>query len=177
MGVSGPVSLDEAGFRGPPAGPAGGGQQSFGSSRLMTDDEITSQDLKLLRPVLDALFEDVVSKSSTASTTAANGAGPAPGGYGMSNALPHQQQYHPHQSQNLQQTSSADQLLATFPIALHKYQHATPIMPMVDNPGESFCPDVTKPTEFQHTHQALTNVDGTVVSLKIDKFGLKDAEV
>ncbi len=37
-------------------------------------------------------------------------------------------------------------------------------------------PQTPQATDFQSSHQALSSVNGTVVVLKIDKWGLKDAE-
>ncbi|CAD7956915.1 unnamed protein product [Amoebophrya sp. A25] len=59
-----------------------------------------------------------------------------------------------------------------FPIPNFKWQHANPIVPQ---PAE-ICEGADAQTEIQTTHAALTSVKGTVVVLKVDKIGLKDAE-
>lgn len=61
----------------------------------------------------------------------------------------------------------------SFPIPGFKYHDVTPIM---GHDGEIFCEETHEGTDFQHTHAALSNVNGTVVSLKILRMGLKDAE-
>lgn len=64
--------------------------------------------------------------------------------------------------------------LMHFPIPSYKFQSATPILPHFA--GQIIDQEENRPTEFQTTHNALTNVNGTVVALLIDKIGLKDAE-
>ena len=43
--------------------------------------------------------------------------------------------------------------------------------------GEIFCEELEQPTELEKLNQAVRNVNGTVVLIKAEKIGLKDAEV
>lgn len=62
-----------------------------------------------------------------------------------------------------------------FPVATAKFNAATPIQPSSE--GEILCGDnKDMASDFYHSHQAITKVKGTVVSLRLDKIGLKDAQ-
>lgn len=62
-----------------------------------------------------------------------------------------------------------------FPIAPEKFQSAVPVKPSIE--GEIICGDADEPYSEWHQQQAvLRSVMGTVVSLRIEKIGLKDAQ-
>jgi len=61
-----------------------------------------------------------------------------------------------------------------FPIDPIKYQHAAPVIPSSE--GEILCGEVEELTDWQQHQAVLRNVTGTVVSLRIEKIGLKDAQ-
>lgn len=62
-----------------------------------------------------------------------------------------------------------------FPVEAFKYQSSKPVRPSID--GEIICGDAEEENTAWHQHQAvLRNVSGTVVALRIDKIGLKDAQ-
>jgi hypothetical protein len=60
-----------------------------------------------------------------------------------------------------------------FPVDPSKYQHAAPVIP---NSDEIVCGEVEELTPWAQHQAVLRNVSGTVVSLQIDKIGLKDAQ-
>jgi len=63
-----------------------------------------------------------------------------------------------------------------FPINPMKFHGATPIHPTTSE-GEVVSGDIDEAAnDFYNSHQAVTNVKGTVVSLRLDKIGLKDAQ-
>jgi len=64
--------------------------------------------------------------------------------------------------------------LESFPIDPSKYQHAAPVIPTSE--GEILCGEVEELSEWQQHQAVLRNVSGTVVSLRIEKMGLKDAQ-
>jgi len=78
-------------------------------------------------------------------------------------------------------TATVD-LSYTFPIPAYKFQDVTHIiMPLHGTPGgpagsEVYCEETATPSDFQHTHAMLSNVNGTLVSVKVLKMGIKDAE-
>lgn len=62
-----------------------------------------------------------------------------------------------------------------FPIAANKYQGAQPVRPHLE--GDIVCGDADEPVSEWQQHQAvLKTVTGTVVMLRIEKIGLKDAQ-
>lgn len=66
-----------------------------------------------------------------------------------------------------------------FPVEAHKFQTAQPVNPTMD--GEIICGDAEDPASQNYSdwHEAqavLRNVRGTVVALRIEKIGLKDAQ-
>jgi hypothetical protein len=63
-----------------------------------------------------------------------------------------------------------------FPIDPHKFQQVVPVKPNLD--GEIVCGegDATVYSDWQQHQEVMKNVVGTVVSLRIDKIGLKDAQ-
>eukprot|EP00933_Yihiella_yeosuensis_P075034 TRINITY_DN84170_c0_g1_i1.p1 TRINITY_DN84170_c0_g1~~TRINITY_DN84170_c0_g1_i1.p1 ORF type:complete len:288 (+),score=54.99 TRINITY_DN84170_c0_g1_i1:105-866(+) len=64
---------------------------------------------------------------------------------------------------------------AVFPVEAHKYQSAKPVRPSAE--GEIICGDIDEAHTDWHQHQAvLRNVSGTVVAIRIEKIGLKDAQ-
>lgn len=65
---------------------------------------------------------------------------------------------------------------ATFPVECTKFQNANPVRPSTE--GEIICGDRDESySDFQNSRAALASVSGTVVSIKLDKIGLKDAQV
>eukprot|EP00931_Biecheleriopsis_adriatica_P073538 TRINITY_DN477_c0_g1_i1.p1 TRINITY_DN477_c0_g1~~TRINITY_DN477_c0_g1_i1.p1 ORF type:complete len:323 (-),score=86.16 TRINITY_DN477_c0_g1_i1:7-975(-) len=63
----------------------------------------------------------------------------------------------------------------TFPVPAAKYQSAVPVKPSTE--GEIICADAEDSHSDWHQHQAvLRTVKGTVVCIRIDKMGLKDAQ-
>mmetsp|Transcript_89634 Transcript_89634/g.254087 ORF Transcript_89634/g.254087 Transcript_89634/m.254087 type:complete len:294 (-) Transcript_89634:103-984(-) len=60
-----------------------------------------------------------------------------------------------------------------FPVPMQKFQWAQPVSPLA---GEIVCSDADDASDLQHVHKVLKNVSGTVVSLRIEKIGLKDAQ-
>ncbi|CAK0836574.1 unnamed protein product [Prorocentrum cordatum] len=60
-----------------------------------------------------------------------------------------------------------------FPIASHKYQSVQPVRPSMD--GEIVCGDEAF-SDWQQHQDVLKNVHGTVVAIRVDKIGLKDAQ-
>lgn len=63
-----------------------------------------------------------------------------------------------------------------FPVNPNKFHGAIPIHP-TSSEGDIICGDKSETAnDFYHSHQAVTNVKGTVVSLRLDKIGLKDAQ-
>lgn len=65
---------------------------------------------------------------------------------------------------------------AGFPVEPVKFQTANPVRPSTE--GEIICGDREETySDFQSSRAALANVNGTVVSIKVDKIGLKDAQV
>ncbi|CEM20092.1 unnamed protein product [Vitrella brassicaformis CCMP3155] len=64
---------------------------------------------------------------------------------------------------------------APFSVEPHKYANVQPVRP--STAGEIICGDTDEPySDFQHVSQALQKVQGTLVAIKIDKIGLKDAQ-
>jgi len=65
--------------------------------------------------------------------------------------------------------------ISDFTIPTYKFQSANPIQ--TSSEAEIvFCEKHESATDFYATHQAIRNVKGTVVSIKLDKIGLKDAQ-
>lgn len=64
-----------------------------------------------------------------------------------------------------------------FPIPAHKYQSAVPVV--ADTDGEILCADADEApaSDWQQAQAALRTVRGTVVGIRIDRIGLKDAQV
>lgn len=63
----------------------------------------------------------------------------------------------------------------TFPIEAHKFHTAHPVKPSTE--GEIICGDADEPySDWQQSQAVLKNVQGTVVALRIEKIGLKDAQ-
>lgn len=64
---------------------------------------------------------------------------------------------------------------AAFPVDAFKYQAAQPVRPQIE--GEIVCGEAEEPYTGWQQHQAvLKSVTGTIVSLRIEKIGLKDAQ-
>jgi len=62
-----------------------------------------------------------------------------------------------------------------FPVEAYKFNHARPVKPSTE--GEIICGDVEEPYSDWHQSQAvMKTVMGTVVALRIEKIGLKDAQ-
>jgi hypothetical protein len=62
-----------------------------------------------------------------------------------------------------------------FPVDASKFQTGMPVKPSTE--GEIICNDADEPRGDWHQYQeVLKNVSGTVVSLRIEKIGLKDAQ-
>jgi len=62
-----------------------------------------------------------------------------------------------------------------FPIEAYKFQRAMPVQP--DTEGEIICADREEHySDWHHSQAALSTVSGTVVNIRIDKIGLKDAQ-
>jgi len=62
-----------------------------------------------------------------------------------------------------------------FPVEAAKYSSAMAVKPSTD--GEIICGDADEPqSDWQQTQAVLRNVNGTVVGLRIDQIGLKDAQ-
>lgn len=62
---------------------------------------------------------------------------------------------------------------AEFPVAAFKFQCAQPIKPSTG--GEIVCADGAT-SEWQQHQDVLRNVSGTIVGIRVDKIGLKDAQ-
>lgn len=66
----------------------------------------------------------------------------------------------------------------TFPIEPRKFQGAQPVTPSAD--GEILCGDIdendNRTTDWQQSQAVLRTVTGTVVGIRIEKIGLKDAQ-
>lgn len=63
-----------------------------------------------------------------------------------------------------------------FPVDSRKFQSVNPVRPSTE--GEIICGDRDENySDFQNSRAALQSVSGTVVSIKLDKMGLKDAQV
>eukprot|EP00927_Polykrikos_kofoidii_P022269 TRINITY_DN2082_c0_g1_i1.p2 TRINITY_DN2082_c0_g1~~TRINITY_DN2082_c0_g1_i1.p2 ORF type:complete len:319 (+),score=63.65 TRINITY_DN2082_c0_g1_i1:85-957(+) len=62
-----------------------------------------------------------------------------------------------------------------FPIESAKFSAAQPVKPSTD--GEIICGDTDEPySDWQQSQAVLRNVQGTVVAIRIEKIGLKDAQ-
>eukprot|EP00929_Paragymnodinium_shiwhaense_P074344 TRINITY_DN38035_c0_g1_i1.p1 TRINITY_DN38035_c0_g1~~TRINITY_DN38035_c0_g1_i1.p1 ORF type:complete len:293 (+),score=97.48 TRINITY_DN38035_c0_g1_i1:141-1019(+) len=62
-----------------------------------------------------------------------------------------------------------------FPLEPNKYQGAHSVRPTAD--GEIICGDAEEPhSDWQQAQAVMRNVQGTVVGIRIDKIGLKDAQ-
>merc|ERR1719393_48118 len=62
-----------------------------------------------------------------------------------------------------------------FPVEPHKYQGAHSVRASAE--GEIICGDGDEPqSDWQQAQAVMRNVNGTVVALRIDKIGLKDAQ-
>merc|ERR1719350_154824 len=62
-----------------------------------------------------------------------------------------------------------------FPIEPHKFQSAQPVKPSTE--GEILCAASDEPySDWQQSQDAMKNVTGTLVSIRIEKIGLKDAQ-
>ena len=111
------------------------------------------------------------STGGTGSLTTSSGASRG-AGWGGNNGV---QQFNTQQQLQYggDQTSTSAGNNIPFPIPNFKWQHANPIIPQ---PTEIIADGADAQAEIQTTHAALTTVNGTVVVLKIDKIGLKDAE-
>eukprot|EP00746_Dinoflagellata_sp_MGD_P007885 gnl/MRDRNA2_/MRDRNA2_115696_c0_seq1.p1 gnl/MRDRNA2_/MRDRNA2_115696_c0~~gnl/MRDRNA2_/MRDRNA2_115696_c0_seq1.p1 ORF type:complete len:294 (-),score=57.98 gnl/MRDRNA2_/MRDRNA2_115696_c0_seq1:116-997(-) len=65
--------------------------------------------------------------------------------------------------------------VGTFPIEPNKFQNAQPVKPSTE--GEIICADREEAySDWQHAEAALSNVRGTVVCMRVEKIGLKDAQ-
>merc|ERR1719421_1164956 len=64
--------------------------------------------------------------------------------------------------------------LEAFPLEPVQYRDATPIRPAMQGTIRSV--DDRGDTEFEAKHAARARVSGTLVGIKIDKWGLKDAQ-
>merc|ERR1719356_1291349 len=62
---------------------------------------------------------------------------------------------------------------ADFPIPPHKFQSVQPVKPSMD--GEIVCGDEAF-SDWQQHQDVLRNVSGTVVAIRVDRIGLKDAQ-
>eukprot|EP00397_Hematodinium_sp_SG-2012_P036462 GEMP01039367.1.p1 GENE.GEMP01039367.1~~GEMP01039367.1.p1 ORF type:complete len:251 (+),score=50.22 GEMP01039367.1:125-877(+) len=66
---------------------------------------------------------------------------------------------------------------SAFPVSPVKFHSVAPIKPS-QSEGEIICGEKDETySDFFHSHHAVTNVKGTVVSLRLDRIGLKDAQV